>query len=430
MRRFGFLLIYLAVAFPVLAEDWTTADGKVYKNVVVVAQEDDGVRITYDGGVGKIPYYELSLDLQKRFGEDYDTLMSKRSEAEKALDDATRKADAAAAKQKELDDAAAAAAAAAAQQNNAQSNPSSGDAAQSGGNGGSGSTAMPGGSTPSGSESSAPSGGTAQSGSAAQPGRPGQPKGAPTPGATAQAKPGSPAGPHSAGVAKPGAPGAAQPDGYVNLFPGSSLNYDEVQDVCYLDSPTVDVELIVLDASQAPPAGQSATLKLRTITEGRKPETPDRVEGTFYSGPGEAHKIPKNPKIKFLVDGTYIAANEPTPDDAAPSSDTNLVIFYLAPEKVKAIFLGQKVNFSVGPNEYRINDEALDTFRKYVEDVQHLPPASTDVVRAYHRFIARLPSIVTLISTVCEYIILGSFTILLAASIAAFIMGLTRFIKM
>ena len=51
-------------------------------------------------------------------------------------------------------------------------------------------------------------------------------------------------------------------------------------------------------------------------------------------------------------------------------------------------------------------------------------------MRAYHHFIAELPSIITVISTVCEYIILGSFAVLVAAAIAAFVMGMTRFIKM
>ena len=68
------LLMMLAMVLPAFAEDWTTADGKTYRNVVVIGQEDDGIRITYTGGVGKIPYYELSLDLQKRFGEDADSL--------------------------------------------------------------------------------------------------------------------------------------------------------------------------------------------------------------------------------------------------------------------------------------------------------------------------------------------------------------------
>ena len=88
------------------------------------------------------------------------------------------------------------------------------------------------------------------------------------------------------------------------------------------------------------------------------------------------------------------------------------------------------MNFSVGSFDYRIDDAGLATFHRYFADVDRLPPASTNLVRSYHRFINRLPSIITMISTVCEYIILGSFAILVVASMAAFIMGVTRFIKM
>jgi hypothetical protein len=51
-------------------------------------------------------------------------------------------------------------------------------------------------------------------------------------------------------------------------------------------------------------------------------------------------------------------------------------------------------------------------------------------VRSFYKMLARIPSFFAIISTVCEYVILGSFALLVAASIAAFILGVSRFIKM
>jgi hypothetical protein len=52
------------------AEDWTTTDGKVYKDVKVVKTEPDAVTITDHDGGALIPLTKLSPDLQKRFNYD------------------------------------------------------------------------------------------------------------------------------------------------------------------------------------------------------------------------------------------------------------------------------------------------------------------------------------------------------------------------
>ena len=108
MRRLAVLTVLLATVFPAMAEDWTTADGKTYKNVTILSQEADGVRVTYAGGAGKLPYYELPLNVQKRLGEDIDTLEAKKKAADLALAQRAAmlaaqraKADAAAAAEKE-----------------------------------------------------------------------------------------------------------------------------------------------------------------------------------------------------------------------------------------------------------------------------------------------------------------------------------------
>jgi hypothetical protein len=193
--------------------------------------------------------------------------------------------------------------------------------------------------------------------------------------------------------------------------------------------------LISLDAAPgsggAP--GTDASLTLRISTEGRRPESPDRIEGQFYSG-GNAAKIPTNHKIKFVVDGTSLPVHEmgDPNGDAVPTlpQGPNRLSFYITPEQLHAIFAGKKVNFTVGSNDYRIDETGMGIFRKYLADVDHLPPASTNFVRAYHHLLDRLPSIVSVISTVCEYIILGSFALLVAASVAAFVMGMSRFMNM
>ena len=59
--------LLLASLLPVSAEDWTTEDGHVYHNVTVLGQEDDGVRITYDGGVGKSSLLRTSGRYSKAF---------------------------------------------------------------------------------------------------------------------------------------------------------------------------------------------------------------------------------------------------------------------------------------------------------------------------------------------------------------------------
>jgi hypothetical protein len=379
MRWLVLLFFVLASTLVVSAEDWTTADGNVYKNVTIVAQEDDGVRITYDGGAGKIPYYELPLDLQKRFGQDAESLEAKRKAAEKAFDDATRKADAAAA-------AAAASAAADAQKKQQEDMAAAALAAT-------------------------------KAAANRQPGMQSPP--APVPPPTLPP-------PSAYAPVNPTAISKAVQLEAKPLYPGSIFSYDDGLDVCYLDSPAVDVMLVVPDASPiaASPVG---TLTLRITTDGRKPEAPDRIEATFVPS-GAVKTSGDNQHIKFLVDGTYVPVTDLVPDDTGQVS--NLVSFYLTPEQVNSIFKAKNVNFSVGSINYMIDQNGIEILRKYFDDVDHLPPPSATFTRSYHKFLNRLPSIITVISTVCEYIILGSFAIVVAASVAAFIMGVTRFIKM
>jgi len=184
--------------------------------------------------------------------------------------------------------------------------------------------------------------------------------------------------------------------------------------------------LVVPEATPiaASPVG---TLTLRITTEGHTAQAPDKIEAIFVPS-GAVKESGDGHNIKFLVDGTYVPVTDLVPDD--PGQVRNTVSFYLIPEQAVSIFKAKNVNFSIGSNNYMIDQSGIFAIRNYFEDVYHLPPPSPNFIRTYHRFINRIPSIITLISTVCEYIILSSFAIVVAASIAAFVMGVTRFIKM
>ena len=60
----------LCLASIVLADDFKTTGGKEYKNVKVSRVEPDGIVITFSGGIVKIPFAELSPDIQKNYGYD------------------------------------------------------------------------------------------------------------------------------------------------------------------------------------------------------------------------------------------------------------------------------------------------------------------------------------------------------------------------
>jgi hypothetical protein len=60
----------LCLASVVLADDFKTTGGKEYKNVKVSRVEPDGIVITFSGGIVKIPFAELSPDIQKKYGYD------------------------------------------------------------------------------------------------------------------------------------------------------------------------------------------------------------------------------------------------------------------------------------------------------------------------------------------------------------------------
>ena len=68
MKALTFLL--LCFASVALADDFKTIEGKEYKNVTVTRVEPDGIVITFSGGIVKLPFVELSPEVQNKYGYD------------------------------------------------------------------------------------------------------------------------------------------------------------------------------------------------------------------------------------------------------------------------------------------------------------------------------------------------------------------------
>jgi hypothetical protein len=70
MKPVLILVLCGLVSLPVLAEDWTTSDGKTYKDVKVVSHDDAYVTILDSDGGARVLIATLNPDLQKQFGYD------------------------------------------------------------------------------------------------------------------------------------------------------------------------------------------------------------------------------------------------------------------------------------------------------------------------------------------------------------------------
>ena len=93
------ILLLALIAFPVVAEDWTTTDGTKYENVRVIQVEDDAVTIIYKNGGALVFLYKLPPALQQKF--DYDPVKAKIAAEKRSKEDAEN----AAALQKEIEQA-------------------------------------------------------------------------------------------------------------------------------------------------------------------------------------------------------------------------------------------------------------------------------------------------------------------------------------
>jgi hypothetical protein len=448
--------LLLASLLSVSAEEWNTEDGHVYHNVTVVGQEDDGVRITYDGGVGKIPYYELSDDLQKRFGQDVATLAVKRQAVEKAVADAVKSAAESQVTAPLTPAYVPGTAPTYAPTGPSPENPTPGTIPGTA-NTAPGATA-PGTTAPGTTAPGATAPGTtanpnSATGPAATTAKPGQ-----TPGTAANtapgahnpsAHPGTPGGTATAGGQTEEMPTLMEPISHTPQPAGISAaggkplsltvanySYNGPLDVCYLDSPPIDVAPARIGQSSAAPpvpGGQASSLTLRMITEGTTPQQQDRYEATFLAVGGDGGDISTR-AIVFSTNTGAISVEDADRKDSGsvPGSaqPVQYASFYLTSAQVRQICDGRPQTFSVGPTVYQIDARSAEILRSYVSDVETLQPASSSLMHSIYKLLARIPSFFTMISTVCEYVILGSFGLLVAFSIAAFILGISRFIKM
>jgi hypothetical protein len=66
--RPSFVILILCFASIALADDFKTTKGKEYKNATVSRVEPDGIVIRFTGGIVKIPFAELSQELQQKYG--------------------------------------------------------------------------------------------------------------------------------------------------------------------------------------------------------------------------------------------------------------------------------------------------------------------------------------------------------------------------
>ncbi|HUB66615.1 MAG TPA: hypothetical protein VL981_03930, partial [Candidatus Methylacidiphilales bacterium] len=69
-KRLGInlIILFVLISVPIHAEDWTTADGKTYKNIRVIKHDALTVTILDEDGGATIPFEKLSPELQRRFG--------------------------------------------------------------------------------------------------------------------------------------------------------------------------------------------------------------------------------------------------------------------------------------------------------------------------------------------------------------------------
>jgi len=66
----GAVIIPFIVALTVSAAEITTSKGKTYINARITQIEPDGISLIHAGGIAKIPFWELTEDIQKKYGYD------------------------------------------------------------------------------------------------------------------------------------------------------------------------------------------------------------------------------------------------------------------------------------------------------------------------------------------------------------------------
>ena len=388
MRVAALLSIFLAAALPVLAEDWSTTDGKTYKDVTVVGQEEDGVRINYDGGAGKVFYSDMPMDLLKRFGQDPATLAAKKKAADEELAQQQAAAAAAEAKLKAAQEAAAAANKA------AGGNPS-----------------LPTSAIPHGNLQEVPPVGLP---AAAGPQHMG-PGGA-KPGTTGANGPGMVAN-HNTPVNHPVSSGP------VNPYPGAKYSYDMVLDRSYLDSLDMDLE------PEGGTTGDLGAVVLRLATDGRDPQMPEHIEAIFLTS-GTPARVANVESMNLVVNGksTSLTGTAKKDTSVLPFNPPGYTSFDLTPDQARAL-RDSSTEINVGGTVYKVSQDGTSEAESYFATMSKLPPASPSVVKMFHKILASIPSFATMISAICGWVFLGAFGIFVTGFVVIMIIGIVRFIN-
>ncbi|MEI9999998.1 MAG: hypothetical protein WDO13_12990 [Verrucomicrobiota bacterium] len=84
------------------------------------------------------------------------------------------------------------------------------------------------------------------------------------------------------------------------------------------------------------------------------------------------------------------------------------VSFYLTPDQARSLGNSKEAVIVAGGMQYRFTPAGLATLHQYIVDVGGLAPASSTVVRSFYKWLGRLPSFFTIISMICEYVILAA----------------------
>jgi hypothetical protein len=70
MNKTALAILAALSASIALADDFKTIDGKEYKNAKINRVEPDGIVISFSGGIVRVPFTELSPEIQKKYGYD------------------------------------------------------------------------------------------------------------------------------------------------------------------------------------------------------------------------------------------------------------------------------------------------------------------------------------------------------------------------
>jgi len=421
----------------------TTRDGKTYTGVGSIQAEDDGVTIIYNGGVDKILYENLPLDIQKQYGQDPDTLAAKK----KAVDDAeaARLADIAEkqkamAEQKKADADAAAKAKAEAENEAAMERKRQQDEAAAEAKAQAYAQALA--HLPKSLDVSPAA--PPPSGTAAKPGNaPGGAPAAPSPSGTATRPGNAPGGtPAATPGASPAPEPAFSPIVSPNLsvdtatFPGATFSYDIVKNVCYFDSPQASASPVPAP-SDADQQVDYTTLTFRNETDGNQPQHPDKITATLLSiltvGKSPApDKLPAAGEVIILVNGASIPISETKKRVSNALSNFGQVVeynsFILSPEQARSIANGKSIQIKIGDRNYAMDQSEASKLQRYFAASDKLPSRSSFVYRKICQLINQLPPFTTIMSDVCMSVICGSFFLIVLVSFFLFMVA-TRFFK-